>query len=159
MPRGVPLALRHELIGLGGVVERNWYLVKRYAWWELTFFFWTVANTMTIVFIAKGVEAAKTTLTAAEQKKKVDAAAGQVSVETSRESVVAAQNALNSASSDRPHAIDQQLALVDGAEALVRSAQQDVDDGTLTAPDDGVISAVNGAVDEYLSPASGTTAI
>jgi HlyD family secretion protein len=108
---------------------------------------------------AQGVEAAKTTLTAAEQKKKVDAAAGQVSVETSRVSVVAAQNALNSASSDRPHAIDQQLALVDGAEALVRSAQQDVDDGTLTAPDDGVISAVNGAVDEYLSPASGTTAL
>ena len=108
---------------------------------------------------AQGVEAAKTTLTAAEQKKKVDAAAGQVSVETSRVSVVAAQNALNSASSDRPHAIDQQLALVDGAEALVRSAQQDVDDGTLTAPADGVISAVNGAVDEYLSPASGTTAL
>src|SRR6516164_3303288 len=49
--------IRQELIGLGGVVERNWYLVKRYAWWELTFFFWTVANTMTIVFIAKGVEA------------------------------------------------------------------------------------------------------
>jgi ABC-2 type transport system permease protein len=49
--------LRSELIGLGGVVERNWYLVKRYAWWELTFFFWTVANTMTIVFIAKGVGA------------------------------------------------------------------------------------------------------
>ena len=54
---GVRLMLRSELIGLGGVVERNWYLVKRYAWWELTFFFWTVANTMTIVFIAKGVEA------------------------------------------------------------------------------------------------------
>ena len=49
--------IRQELIGLGGVVERNWYLVKRYAWWELTFFFWTVANTLTIVFIAKGVEA------------------------------------------------------------------------------------------------------
>ena len=49
--------IRQELIGLGGVVERNWYLVKRYAWWELTFFFWTVANTMTIVFIAKGVQA------------------------------------------------------------------------------------------------------
>mgnify|MGYP003694599051 CR=1 FL=1 len=108
---------------------------------------------------AQGVEAAKTTLTAAEQKKKVDAAAGQVSVETSRESVVAAQNALNSASSDRPHAIDQQQALVTGAQALVRSAQKDVDDGTLTAPADGVISAVNGAVDEYLSPASGTTAL
>ena len=108
---------------------------------------------------AQGVEAAKTTLTAAEQKKKVDAAAGQVSVETSRASVVAAQNALNSASSDRPHAIDQQLALVDGAEVLVRSAQKDVADGTLTAPADGVISAVNGVVDEYISPASGTTAL
>jgi ABC-2 type transport system permease protein len=57
MPRTIPLALRHELVGMGGVVERNWYLVKRYAWWELTFFFWTVANTLTIVFIAKGVRA------------------------------------------------------------------------------------------------------
>jgi HlyD family secretion protein len=107
----------------------------------------------------QGVEAAKTTLAAAEQEKKVDAAAGQVSVETSRQSVVTAQNALNSASSDRPHAIDQQLALVDAAEALVRSAQKDVDDGTLTAPADGVISAINGVVGEYLSPSSGTTAL
>jgi ABC-2 type transport system permease protein len=49
--------LRHELIGAGGVVERNWYLVKRYAWWELAFFLWTVASTLTIVFIADGVEA------------------------------------------------------------------------------------------------------
>jgi ABC-2 type transport system permease protein len=57
MERSNGMAWRRELIGLGGVVERNWYLVKRYAWWELTFFFWTVANTLTIVFIAKGVEA------------------------------------------------------------------------------------------------------
>ena len=52
------LRIRHELIGLGGVVERNWYLVKRYAWWEIAFFAWTIANSLTIVFIAKGVEAA-----------------------------------------------------------------------------------------------------
>jgi len=52
------LAIRHELIGLLGVVERNTYLVKRYAIWEVTWFVWTVANTLTIVFIAKGVEAA-----------------------------------------------------------------------------------------------------
>jgi HlyD family secretion protein len=107
----------------------------------------------------QGVEAAKTTLTAAEQKKKVDAAAGQVSVETSRQGIVTAQNALSSASSDRPHAIDQQLALVRGAEVLVRSAQKDVDDGTLAAPTDGVVSAINGVVGEYLSPSSGTTAL
>jgi HlyD family secretion protein len=107
----------------------------------------------------QGVEAAKTTLTAAEQKKKVDAAAGQVSVETSQQGVVTAQNALNSASSDRPHAIDQQLALVRGAEVLVRSAQKDVDDGTLAAPADGIVSAINGVVGEYLSPSTGTTAL
>jgi ABC-2 type transport system permease protein len=55
--RGAAAVLRNEFIGLGGVVERNWYLVKRYIWWELAFFFWTAANTLTIVFIAEGVEA------------------------------------------------------------------------------------------------------
>jgi ABC-2 type transport system permease protein len=49
--------MRAELIGLGGVVERNWYLVKRYFLWDLAFFVWTVANTLTVVFIAKGIEA------------------------------------------------------------------------------------------------------
>jgi ABC-2 type transport system permease protein len=51
-------SLRSEFIGLGGIIERNAYLVKRYVWWEIAFFLWTVANTLTIVFIAKGVEAA-----------------------------------------------------------------------------------------------------
>jgi len=50
-------ALRLQAIALGGVVERNAYLVRRYGWWELAFFVWTVANTLTIVFIAEGVEA------------------------------------------------------------------------------------------------------
>ncbi len=54
---GAAAALRHELIGLAGVVERNVYLVKRYIWWDVAFFVWTVANTLTIVFIAKGIEA------------------------------------------------------------------------------------------------------
>jgi ABC-2 type transport system permease protein len=54
---GAAAALRHELIGLAGVFERNVYLVKRYIWWDVAFFLWTVANTLTIVFIAKGVEA------------------------------------------------------------------------------------------------------
>jgi ABC-2 type transport system permease protein len=54
---GAAATLRHELIGLAGVVERNIYLVKRYIWWDVAFFIWTVANTLTIVFIAKGIEA------------------------------------------------------------------------------------------------------
>jgi ABC-2 type transport system permease protein len=55
--RGAAQTLRAELVGLAGVVERNAYLVRRYVWWELAFFLWTVANTLTIVFIAEGVEA------------------------------------------------------------------------------------------------------
>jgi ABC-2 type transport system permease protein len=55
--RALTTNLRSELIGLGGVVERNLYLTRRYFWWDVAFFLWTVANTLTIVFIAKGVEA------------------------------------------------------------------------------------------------------
>src|ERR1700709_2490990 len=55
--RAMSGALRYQAVALMGVVERNSYLVKRYGWWELAFFAWTVANTLTIVFIAKGVEA------------------------------------------------------------------------------------------------------
>ncbi len=55
--RAMAASARHQGIALVGVVERNAYLVKRYGWWELAFFVWTVANTLTIAFIAKGVEA------------------------------------------------------------------------------------------------------
>jgi len=48
--------LRGELIGLYGVVERNLYLTKRYFLWDLAFLLWTIANTLTIVFIARGVD-------------------------------------------------------------------------------------------------------
>jgi ABC-2 type transport system permease protein len=55
--RGAAAVMRAELIGLAGVVERNVYLTKRYFLWDVAFFVWTVANTLTIVFIAKGFEA------------------------------------------------------------------------------------------------------
>jgi ABC-2 type transport system permease protein len=60
--RAMTAATRHQAVALLGVVERNAYLVKRYGWWELAFFIWTVANTLTIVFIADGVEATGGTL-------------------------------------------------------------------------------------------------
>ena len=47
--------LRSELIGLGGIVERNVYLTRRYFLWDLAFMVWTIANTLTIVFIARAV--------------------------------------------------------------------------------------------------------
>ena len=55
--RAMALTMRHQLIGLGGVVERNVYLTRRYIWWDVAFMVWTIANTLTIVFIAKGIEA------------------------------------------------------------------------------------------------------
>src|SRR5262249_12902728 len=58
MSQGAAAAFRYEFISLAGVVERNVYLVRRYIWWDLAFFVWTVANTLTIVFIAKGIPAA-----------------------------------------------------------------------------------------------------
>jgi ABC-2 type transport system permease protein len=52
---GMRATLRQELIGLGGIVERNVYLTKRYFLWDLAFMVWTIANTLTIVFIARAV--------------------------------------------------------------------------------------------------------
>lgn len=53
MPRSQ--TIKHELVGLGGIVERNLYLTKRYFLWDVAFMVWTIANTLTIVFIARGV--------------------------------------------------------------------------------------------------------
>jgi ABC-2 type transport system permease protein len=55
--KAMAMSMKHELIGLAGVVERNVYLTRRYFFWDLAFFLWTVANTLTIVFIAEGIEA------------------------------------------------------------------------------------------------------
>jgi ABC-2 type transport system permease protein len=54
--------MRTHALALLGVVERNAYLVKRYGWWEVAFFIWTIANTLTVVFIADGVKASGGTL-------------------------------------------------------------------------------------------------
>ena len=55
--RGAAMTLRSELMGLSGIVERNTYIIRRYIWWELAWFVWTLANTLTIAFIAKGFAA------------------------------------------------------------------------------------------------------
>jgi ABC-2 type transport system permease protein len=45
--------MRNQLVGLFGIVERNVYLTKRYFLWDIAFMIWTIANTLTIVFIAR----------------------------------------------------------------------------------------------------------
>jgi ABC-2 type transport system permease protein len=55
--RALAATLRTEVIGLAGVVERNVYLTRRMWLWDVAWFVWTLANTLTIVFIAEGIEA------------------------------------------------------------------------------------------------------
>jgi HlyD family secretion protein len=105
------------------------------------------------------VVASRTVRDAARQRRDVDAAAGQVSIENARQGVVSAQNNLDSAATDRPSTIAQQQAVIAGQDAVVRQAQQDVDETILRAPVDGTVSARNGAVGEYVEASSGTSAL
>ena len=49
------IELRRQAVGLFGIVERNVYLTKRYFLWDLAFMVWTIANTLTIVLIARAI--------------------------------------------------------------------------------------------------------
>ncbi|HEX5345687.1 MAG TPA: HlyD family efflux transporter periplasmic adaptor subunit [Pseudonocardiaceae bacterium] len=101
----------------------------------------------------------KTTLQADQQKENVDRAQGLVSIENARQSVVTAQNAVDSAAADRPFNIDQQVALVASIAAQVEAAQRDVDNTVLRAPVTGTVSAINGLVGEFLQPSTGVSAL
>ncbi|MGI5130614.1 efflux RND transporter periplasmic adaptor subunit [Pseudonocardia sp. CA-107938] len=117
------------------------------------------ADQQAVAAAKQKVVASKGALDAAKQKRQVDEANGQVQIENARTAVVTAQNNVDSSSSDRPHNIDQQSALVASARALVQQAQRDVDNCTLRAPVSGTVSVLNGAVGEFLAPSSGTSSL
>ena len=55
-----PVARRrwlNELIAAWGFALRNYYITKRYVWWELVWFAYTTANAMSIGFIGAGAAA------------------------------------------------------------------------------------------------------
>jgi HlyD family secretion protein len=105
------------------------------------------------------VVASQSVVRAAQQKRDVDQASGQVSIENAQQSVVVAHNTVDSSRSDRPHTIDQQDALVAAARAAVSQAERDLANTTLRAPAAGTVTALNGAVGEYVAPSSGTSAL
>ena len=105
------------------------------------------------------VAADETTVVAAEQRKKVDLAAGRLACASAEQGVVTARNTYNAAVAARPHTLDQSQAGVDAAQAQVDAAQKVVDDATLRAPRTGTISAVNGNKGEYVSASTGTSAL
>src|SRR5918992_2337459 len=45
---------RNELIAAWGFALRNYYISKRYVWWELVWFAYTTANAMSIGYIGAG---------------------------------------------------------------------------------------------------------
>lgn len=45
-----------EIIGAWGFVQRNYYLTKRYFWWELVWLVYTTGNAMSIGFIGVGID-------------------------------------------------------------------------------------------------------
>lgn len=108
--------------------------------------------------LQSAVLTAQTAVATAEQKQKVDAAAGKVSVASAQQAEVAAQNSEASAASDRPYNITQQRSAVTTAQSLVDIAEHNVTLATLKAPFDGTVTAINGAVGEYLTASTGTTA-
>jgi HlyD family secretion protein len=117
------------------------------------------ADQQAVAAAKQKVVASKGALDSAKQKRQVDWANGQVQIENARQGVVTAQNNADASGSDRPHNIDQQAALVASTRALVEQAQRDVENCTLKAPVAGTVSVLNGAVGEFLTASSGTSAL
>jgi len=108
---------------------------------------------------AQRLVASQAALRTALQKRELDQASGQVSIENAQLAVTTARNTVDSSESDRPHTIDQQRALVAAARAAVAQAERDVTNTTLRAPVAGTVTALNGAVGEYVAASSGTSAL
>jgi HlyD family secretion protein len=107
----------------------------------------------------RAVISSETALDSAQERERVDAASGKLSIENAKQSVLTAQNELDSAGTDRPADIESQSAAVQDAQAAVALAERKRDDAALRAPVAGVVSAINGAVGEFVGPAAGATAL
>src|SRR5882757_5105068 len=117
-------------------------------------------NEQSTVNTARGnVITARNNLQTAEHTLEVDRKTQDVNVETTRQNVVTAQNAFDSDRSDRGPNIDAQAAAVANIAAFLANAQRDVSNTTLYAPVGGTVSAINGAVGEWLGAGGGTTAL
>jgi HlyD family secretion protein len=107
---------------------------------------------------AKGtVVASRTALDAAEHQRDTDRATGRVNIANAESAVSDAESQLDSAGNDAPADIDVQEAVVRDAENTVADAQRAVDNAVLRAPVAGTVSAINGAVGDFVAAAGGAT--
>jgi len=105
------------------------------------------------------LRAAKNSYVTVKHTMDVDDSQTQISIETSRQTVVGAQNAVNSDTEQRGPNIDAQAAVVANNRALVAAAQRDVDNTVLYAPIGATVSAIDGAVGEWIPAGGGTSAL
>jgi ABC-2 type transport system permease protein len=54
--RGAVRQFRSEAVKGLAFIERNWYLTKRYKWWELVWITYNVVNALSVTFIAAAAE-------------------------------------------------------------------------------------------------------
>jgi HlyD family secretion protein len=83
----------------------------------------------------------------------------QKQLDQGQSSVTQAQDQLNSQTIQRPNTILQQEAQVASAQSQVRTAQNNLNGSTLTAPVDGTILSLSGAVGETVGTGGGLTAL
>jgi HlyD family secretion protein len=83
----------------------------------------------------------------------------QKQLDQGQSSVTQAQDQLNSQTIQRPNTILQQEAQVASAQSQVRTAQINLNGSTLTAPVDGTILSLSGAVGETVGTGGGLTAL
>jgi HlyD family secretion protein len=96
---------------------------------------------------------------AADQNKIAnDQLAGQRSINQANNAVTSAQDALDSASIQRPNNLAAQQASLSNAQIAVDTAQRNLNNAVLTAPLDGTIMSINGQVGENVAAGGGATA-
>jgi HlyD family secretion protein len=104
-----------------------------------------------------GYLSAKATYEQARHTEDVDYSSGVISIRQAQATVVTDQGTFDSARTDRPSTIAAQRAMVANQVAAVANAQHNVDQTVLYAPVGGQVSAITGAVGEYLTGSSSVT--
>ncbi len=93
-------------------------------------------------------------VTADQNKQAVDRLSGQRQTNQAQNGVTNAQDTLNSRNAQRPATIAQQQSAVANAQVAVQTAQRNVNNTTLVAPFDGLITVLNAQVGDNVSGGS-----
>jgi HlyD family secretion protein len=96
-------------------------------------------------------------LLADQNKQQLDQANGQSRIDQAQAAIVAAQDTLAINSQSKPNAIAAAQAQVTNAQAGIDKALLDLENTTLIAPMEGVVSSLNGQVGESVGAGAGTT--